>query len=333
VRRHQWAEGQRLVAARNDREAEKHLSQALALSHTRAHRAEVSLSLAQTRHRLRQFVAAEEAAHIAYEEAMGYAQRWEAAQCLAEVQAAQGRLREGVETLHSMELAERQRAQPDLRRLAKASHDRGRMLLESGDYAPARGALAEAVRLAEGVWGGESVELAFAVADLGRWHTEMGRHEEGVAMMGRAHGIFRTAMGHHSREATYSLQSLALSLEAAGRSEDAAVQFERFVAAAEQQVGGDQNALLEAKIRLAALYVQVGRIAAARDVLKQVILTLERAPGEGLWVALQIMATAEEQSGYPDEAKRLRSKAAKLRLNRDSAMGKSTGLAALPGRK
>jgi tetratricopeptide (TPR) repeat protein len=147
---------------------------------------------------------------------------------------------------------------------------------------------------------------------VGSIYRQAGHHPQAQQCLQRALTIYRSGEDFNCLEASESMRNLALSLEESGDLSGATLQYERFVAICERQVGGNEENLLQAQVRLSALYVRNGRAAAARELLGPAIATLERNRSAALLDALKIMVLAENQAGRPKEAAALREKAERL---------------------
>ncbi len=77
-------------------------------------------------------------------------------------------------------------------------------------------------------------------------------------------------------------------------------------------MGGNRQEATDVQVRLAAIYLKAGRIAAARELLKNAIGALERKGGAQLAQALEIFAEVEDRSGHPVEAQQWRERAAEI---------------------
>ena len=111
-----------------------------------------------------------------------------------------------------------------------------------------------------------------------------------------------------SHAATQDLFHLASSLEESGDIDGAAQQFEKALAVAERQVGGDREQAAETPADLAAIYLRAGRTSAARELLIHAIGVL-RKKDERLEFAQQTMADLEDVLNHPEEAQLWREKA------------------------
>jgi tetratricopeptide (TPR) repeat protein len=310
-------EGERHLQARNYAEAEKHLTLALQEKHSAKHQVEILVQLAKAQVKQGKLEPAEETARAALSAAGDHEAQWEAAECLTEIQVARGNQAEAARTLAEMELSEKERSQPDTKRLARASRQRGRLLLETGREAEGLAALEESARLSEAAWGAQDPEMAHSLGEIGAVQVQLGNQAEAQRLLRRALEIY----GNRSEcleGASRSLQQLAMSLEASEEYSAAAKEYERFISMTERQIGGDRSTVPDAKVRLAALYIQAGRSAPARELLLPVIRVLERTPSAALVDALQVMAIAEDLLGRPEDAAVWRGKLAKLQAQQPS---------------
>ena len=141
---------------------------------------------------------------------------------------------------------------------------------------------------------------------------EHGDHSAAQQCLRRALDIHRVATGPDSHESTQALYHLATSLEESGDFDGAASEYERMLKLKDRQVGGNRQEATDVQVRLAALYVKAGRIAAARELLMNAIGTLERKGGPPLAQALEIFAEVEDRTGHPAEAKQWRERASEI---------------------
>jgi tetratricopeptide (TPR) repeat protein len=306
-------EGVRHFDARNYAEAERHLTAALEEKHSNLHRVEILSKLATSQVRLNKLDAAAGNARAAADLARmsGIKEvQWQAVESLVGIQEAQGNLRGAVESLRAMEEVEQSSQTPDLERLIKASRQRGKLLLRTGQRGEALKAIDESVQTAEKHWGAEHAETANSLCELGSFHSQAGDYQKALPYLERAVSIYRKTTGFDSPEASSGLQNLAAALDESGNVDRAIAEYERFLVVQDRLVGMKGADAAQAQVRLSALYIQAGRSSAARELLTLAIGTLTRTPGIILKDALEIMAVAEDQSGRPQEAEQWRKKAA-----------------------
>jgi tetratricopeptide (TPR) repeat protein len=237
---------------------------------------------------------------------------WPALDRLAAVQIAQGNTHGALETLVSMDLAEKGRDKPDQHRLLHTSRQRGHVLISCGRSGEALRAFEQSIDLTEQIYGPQHPETANFLVDLGALCRETGCHPQAQQHLQRAIKIYRADPEYDAGQTSKTLRELALSLEESGNLEGATAEYERLVSFCERQVGTNGKDLLSAQVLLSALYVQTGRGSAARELLGPAIATLERNKGALLKDALLIMAVAEDLDGRPKEAAVCRAKVARL---------------------
>ena len=172
--------------------------------------------------------------------------------------------------------------------------------------------------------GSSHPEMANALCEMGSLYREAGEHEAAQDALRQALSIFREASGFDSNEATVGLRDLARSLESSGHFDAAIEEYERILSARERQLGGNREDTAEVEARLALLYVNAGRVAAARELLTHAVSVLERTKGDAYLLALETLAVADEISGRPMEATRTRAKLALLRPDAESADATAT---------
>ena len=182
----------------------------------------------------------------------------------------------------------------------------------------------QALKLTASFYGSSHPEMANALCEMGSLYREAGEHEAAQDALRQALSIFREASGHDSSEATVGLRDLARSLESSGHFDAAIEEYERILSARERQLGGNREETAEVEARLALLYVNAGRVAAARELLTHAVGVLERTKGDAYLLALETLAVADEISGRPMEAARTRAKLAFLRPATESADATAT---------
>jgi Tfp pilus assembly protein PilF len=115
------------------------------------------------------------------------------------------------------------------------------------------------------------------------------------------------------------LHHLAASLEESGDLEGAVSELERLLALRARQVDANAEQTAEAQVRLATLYVRARRPAQAKELLTHAFGALERKRGPQLLLAVETLASAEEQMGRTEDATRWRELAAGMRDQPSSA--------------
>jgi tetratricopeptide (TPR) repeat protein len=311
-------EGQRHLAAQNWEQAETHLNAALKENRSTRVGSELLAQLSKAQLQQKKFDQAAETARAGVAlAAKDPSLLWGALDNLVSVQLSQGDTEAALETLESMERSEKTRKTPDASRLLQSSRQRGGLLLGSGRLAEAQTALEESLKLTEQTHGPEHPETASLLTEIGSLYRQSGSHPQAQLHLQRALTIHRGAPEVNLAQTSESLRTLVLSLEECGDLQKATAEYERFVSVCERQIGSNGKELLNAQIRLSALYVQTGRSSAARELLGPAIHMLERHRGEALQDALAIMAEAEEQAGRPREAAACRAKVERLGAARD----------------
>jgi tetratricopeptide (TPR) repeat protein len=303
-------EGQRHLESRNWSEAEHHLTLAIAERHQAGRRLDLLLQLAEAQRRQNKLAEAEQSVRTVIDaaaKARNQAKQAEALDALIEVQFEQGKYAEAEQT--AREIA---RVSKLPERLAKCSHKLGVALLKNGRVPEAMEAFQKALNLSEQAFGAEHPETARGLSEIGALYQQQGKHAEAQNCFRRALEIQRKALGPNSHEAAQGLNNLAMSLEEAGDFESAASEYERVLAMKERQVGVNREDTADVQVRLAGLYLHVGRSSAARELLTHAIRVLESKGGQRLAIALETMARAEDDAGRGAEAKRWRERAMKL---------------------
>jgi tetratricopeptide (TPR) repeat protein len=306
-------EGERHLASRNWREAENHLTLALAeRRHSSKRRLDLLLGLTEAQRKQGKAAEAEKTSQLAIDLATSSKNavlQSRALDGLVDIQLDQKKYGEVEATIAKIETLERSSSQPDYKRLAAGSRKLGTALLHCGRQDEAMKAFDRAAQLAEKSFGPEHVETANALTELGARYREKGDHAEAQRCLRRALEIHRKTSGIDSHAATQDLFHLASSLEESGDVDAAASQFEKALAVAERQVGGDREQTAETQAHLAAIYMRAGRTSAARELLIHAIGVL-RKNDERREFALEAMACVEELLNHSEEAQRWRDKAA-----------------------
>lgn len=309
-------EGQRNLDAHNWSEAERYLSLAVEeRRHPAKRRAELLLGLAQAQRKQRKTADAGKTLQAALDvasEAKHVPAQSRALDGLVDLQLDLGQYPEAQQTVARIEQLQSTQAQPDRALLATCSRKLGTALLKSNRTADAMQAFERGATLSEQSFGPAHVETANSLVELGRLYREQGNHPEAQRHLRRALEIHRGTLGADSHEATQDLHHLAASLEESGDLDGAAGEFERLLALRARQVGANPEQTAEAQVRLATLYLRARRAGPAKELLTHAIGVLERKRGPLLATALDALASAEEQMGHSDDAKRLREIAAAM---------------------
>jgi tetratricopeptide (TPR) repeat protein len=304
-------EGERHLAARNWSEAEKHLAAALdERRHSSKLRLDLLLGLTEAQRKQGKSAEAEKTSQMAIAlatSAKNKVLQSRALDGLVDIQLDQKKYSEVEQTIAKIETLEGSLPAPDYKRLASSSRKLGTVLLNSGRSEDAMKAFERAMQLSEKSFGPDHVETANALTDLGERYREAGNHPEAQRCLRRALEIHRKSSDSHA--ATRDLFHLAASLEESGDVDGAASQYEKALAVADRQIGGDREQLAETQAHLAAIYMRAGRTSAARELLIHAIGVL-RKKDQRLEFALETMADVEEMLHHPEEAQRWRDKAA-----------------------
>jgi tetratricopeptide (TPR) repeat protein len=309
-------EGQRHLDARNWAEAERHLNLALENRNSPRRQVELLLALEQAERNQGKYEEAEQTANAAIHAAADARNPQLLAlamDALAGVQIASANFAGATKTLAEIEQMENRRPKPDAARLAQSSRKLAEIHARTGRFSEAAQALERSVKLCEQAHGAASLETANAMADLGAAYRQLGNHSEAQRALRQALKVYRNTAGPNSEEAAMGLHNLALSLEDSGDLEGAVKEYERVLALKEQQIGARREDAAEVKLRLAALYIQIGREAAARELLIFAIGVFEHKKDQRLVDALEIMAIADDLAGRGQDAQRWREKAARLK--------------------
>jgi tetratricopeptide (TPR) repeat protein len=312
-------EAQRHLQARNWSEAEKYLQLALEEKHYSAvDRLGFLLGLTEAQRCQSKLEDAERTAvaaiKIAVQEENGVLHAL-ALDALARVQLEQERYAEAEKTAQKVIRLESARAKPDYALLVSCSRAVASAQERSERLADAIESLKTGLGHAEKAFGAEHAETAGFLRELGLLNRRHGQHDAAQVSLRRAMGIHRalgengSGPGVDSQEATETLYHLAASLEESGDLRGAAMEFEKMLALRERQVGANRGETAVAQVRLAALYLQTGRIAQGRELLLLALPALDRKGGPLLAQALELLASAEDRSGRGEQARHYREKA------------------------
>ncbi len=314
-------EGARHLAARNWSEAERHLQLALAeRRHSNGHRLDLLLALKEAQRKQGKSAEAEQTVLQAVDlaaaaQSIGFQSR--ALDALADIQLDQKKYSEVEDTVARIEKLERSFAEPDFKRIAASKRKLATALLHEGRPADALKAFEQAVLLSEKIFGPDHAETADSFTELGARYREQGNHVEAQRCLRRALQIHRAVSGADSQQVTLDLMHLGSSLEESGDTAGAAAEYEKVLALKDRQIGGDREQTAETQARLAAIYLQVGKSSAARELLINAIGVLERKKGDQrLEFALETMAKIEDRLQRPEEAQVWRAKAAESAIVR-----------------
>lgn len=312
-RQFQIVEGQRQLACRNWAEAEKHLSFALAeRRHSNHQCCELLLNLETAQRRQAKFTEAEQSLQAAMAVASNRSLRARVQDALLDLHLEQARYPEAEQSIAQILQAEQADARPDGVRVARCYQKLGAVRLKTGQEREATEAFRWAAEQSERVFGAGHAETAECLGNLGTLLRREGNHAEAQTCLRRALDIHREAAGLDSREATQGLYQLAASLEESGDLDGAAGEFERLLALRARLVGVNPLENAETQVRLAGLYLKAQRTGPAKELLNHAISVLERNGGQPLARALEMLASVEEQSGRPEEARRWREVASSL---------------------
>jgi tetratricopeptide (TPR) repeat protein len=306
-------EGQRHLTARNWSEAEKHITLALAeRRHASSVRLDLLMGLTEAQRKQGKASEAEKTTQTAIElaaSAKNKSLESRALDGLVDIQLDQHKYGEVETTIARIETLEASLKNPDYKRLASSARKLGTALLKTGRTEEAMKAFERASQLAEKSFGPEHVETGNGLTELGALYREIGNHTEAQRCLRRALEIHRKTCGAESLAATQDLFQLASSLEETGDLDGAAAQYEKTLAVAERQIGGDREQTAVTQAHLAAIYMRAGRTSAARELLFHSIGVL-RKKDERLEFALETMASVEDLLNHPEEAERWREKVA-----------------------
>jgi tetratricopeptide (TPR) repeat protein len=326
-------ESERHLAARNWTEAEKHFILALAeRRHSNKVRLDLLLGLTEAQRKQGKAAEAEKTSQLAIDlaaSAKNKVLQSKALDGLVDLQLDQKKYAEAEATLGQIEALEGSLSSPDLKRLASSARKLGTALLNSGRTEEALKAFQRSTQLAEKNYGPDHVETANALTELGARYSENGNHTEAQKCLRRALEIHRKVSGADSTAATQDLFHLASSLEESGNAEGAAAEFEKYLAVKERQIGGDREQTAVTQSHLAAIYLRAGRTSAARELLIHAIGVL-RKKDERLEFALETMAAIEDLLNHPEEAQRLRDRAAESLASRTGEVQELAVAAAKP---
>ncbi len=233
-------------------------------------------------------------------------------QTLVDIQLGEGDFAGAEKTAIEIDRLERNLVPPSQPNIAIASRKLGIALRGAQRHGESIIALERAVKFSEQAFGAKHAETGNSCAELGAVLAESGDHPKAQKTLRRALEIHREDPGPLSTEATDDMAQLASSLAECGQFEDAVTEYERLVALGERQIGGDRKARAEAQVRLAALYVQSGRMSQARDLLLPSLNALRKTGSFTYILALEAMACVEEDFGRFKAAQEFRDEAASL---------------------
>jgi tetratricopeptide (TPR) repeat protein len=326
------AEGERLLAAHEFKEAEYYLTLAVAdadlNSLSSAKRVRLRLQLAEAQRKLDQLGRAEEtiraAAAIAARtsDSNGYLLCLDA---LAEVfmiqenyTAAEKLSQEGIRIETTL-------PHPDPLRMARRVHRLGIARYRTSPSADVLPALQKGLELHEAAYGLEHAETARVLSELGAILRAQGHHDDAQRYLRRSLRLHQLKLGHDHPVAVQDLHQLAGSLEESGDIEGAAAEYERMIVLKQRAVGEDPDELAEMQFSLANLYIGWGNFARSRELLADCVGTFKRTSGPRFAVALETLAQVEELSGRFHDAVRELDRAGKVW---EKCPGRSTELAA-----
>src|SRR5579884_594487 len=310
------SEGRRHLAAGNWPQAERYLNAALSeRKHSPKEHFYLLLDLAeaeQGQNRLKEAEATVLEAHDLAVRQRSHAMHLAALDMLVELQIEQGKYDDAQTTAEKIERLENAQSNPDAARLARAARKLGTALARSQQHEGDLAAYERAVQLSEKAFGAEHAETGNTIAELGLLHRERGNHIDAQRHLRRALQIHRAVSGADSHEATRTAYHLAGSLSESGDMYGAAHEYERLLNLRERQIGADPEETADAQLRLAQLYLRMGRVSAARELLRQAVNVLEVKRSQRLPEALASLADADERAGRIEDANRLRVMAANI---------------------
>jgi tetratricopeptide (TPR) repeat protein len=313
------AEGERLLAAREFKEAEYYL--ALAVSEADRHglssakRVRLRLQLAEAQRKLDQLGRAEEtiraAAAIAAKtsDSTGYLMCLDALAELFMIQenfpAAEKLSQEGIRI-------ETMLPHPDPLRVARRVHRLGIARYRTYPSADVLPALQKGLELHEAAYGSEHAETTRVLSELGSIYRAQGRHEDAQRCLRRSLRFHQNWLGPEHPVSMQDLHQLAGSLEESGDIEGAAAEYERVILLRQRMLGEDPDELAEMQFSLANLYIGWGIYPRSRELLAECVGTFSRKAGPRLAVALETLAQVEEISGRFHDAVRELDRAGKV---------------------
>jgi len=325
-------EGQRHLDAQNWKEAERHFVLALGeRRHSTTRTIELSLGLAKAQRCQHKFPDAEQVVHAAIDLAAKQGTRSlhaRALDTLVEIQMDRGRFAEAQKTAEENLRLEMGQMKPNKDRLAQCSRRIAAALAKSGRLNEAAATFQKAIGYADkplGVdeeYGPEHLEVAGMHGELGMLYRQMGNHTEAQRLLRKALKIHRAVTGVESHEASTDIQHLAVSLEEAGDVDGAVKEYERLLSLQQRQVGIVPEESADAEVRLAALYLKVGRTGPAQELLTHAVSVLERVQGPRLVVALRTLADLQDLLGRSENAKHSRERALSITLKQSSTVSK-----------
>lgn len=326
------AEGERLLAAREYKEAEYYLTLAVAEadlhSLSSAKRVRLRLQLAEAQRRLDQLDRAEQTIRAGTSIAAKSADSTGYLMCLdalAEVfmtkqnyPAAERLSQEGIRIETTL-------PHPDPLRMARRVHRLGIARYRTQPSEDVLPALQKGLELHEAAYGSEHEETARVLSELGSIYRAQGYHDQAQRCLRRSLRFHQNKFGPNHPVAVQDLHQLAGSLEESGDIEGAAAEYERTIQLKQRTLGEDPDELGEMQFGLANLYISWGIYPRARELLADCVGTFKRKAGPRLAVALETLAQVEELSGRFHDAVRELDRAGKVW---EKCSGRSAELAA-----
>jgi tetratricopeptide (TPR) repeat protein len=326
------AEGERLLAAHEYKEAEYHLTLAVAdadlHSLSSAKRVRLRLQLAEAQRKLDQLSRAEETVRAAAvlaaktSDSTGYLMCLDALAEIFMIQknypAAEKLSQEGIRLETTL-------PHPDPARMARRVHRLGIARYKTHPSADVLPALQKGLELHEAAYGAEHEETVRVLSELGSIYRAQGRHDDAQRCLRRSLRFHQNNLGADHPVSTQDLHQLAGSLEECGDIDGAAAEYERVIHLKQRVLGEDPDELAEMQFSLANLYIGWGNYPRARELLADCVGTFKRKSGPRLAVALETLAQVEELSGRFHDAVRELDRAGKVW---EKCPGRSTELAA-----
>lgn len=313
------AEGERLLAAHEYKEAECYLELAVEEADkynlSVAKRGRLRLKLSEAQRKLGKSKEAEETLRVALQQAVkssdltGYLLGLDA---LAEVflgqedyLSAEKLSQEGIRIESSL-------PHPDPLRMARRVHRLGTARYKSSPSPDALAALKKGLDLHEQAYGPDHEETIGVLSELGAIYRAQGCHEEAQRCLRRSLRYYQNKLGPEHPKATQDLHELAGSLEESGDTEAAGAEYERVIVFKQRDLGRDPDELAGLQFSLATLYINWGNYPRSRELLAEAIGTFRRTAGPRLAVAYESLAQVEERCGRYHDAVRELERAGKV---------------------
>jgi tetratricopeptide (TPR) repeat protein len=313
------AEGERLLASHEYREAEYYLTLAVAEadlhSLSTAKRGRLRLRLSEAQRKLGKWQEAEKTLRVAIEQAAKSSDRTGYLLCLD----ALADVFLGLENYEAVEKLSQEGIRietalphPDPLRMARRVHRLGTARYQSSPSRDALPALKKGVELHEQAYGPDHEETIRVVSELGAIYRAQGMHEDAQKCLRRSLRHFQGKLGPDHPKSVHDLHQLAGSLEETGDTEGAASEYERVLLLKQRDLGKDPEDLAVLQFSLATLYTNWGNYPRARELFAECLGTFKRTAGPRLAVAYEAVAQVEELSGRFHDAVRELERAGKV---------------------